>query len=66
MVKKRKLLVPEPKSRFIRVRCPTCGNEQIVFDHATFPVRCLICGTILVEPRGGKAKILGEITRILG
>lgn len=66
MVKKRKILIPEPKSRFIRVRCPECGNEQITFDHATFPVRCIVCGKQLVEPRGGKARILGEIVKVLG
>jgi len=66
MVKKRKILIPEPKSRFIRVKCPNCGNEQVVFDHATFPARCLVCGTQLVQPTGGKAKILGEIIKILG
>ncbi|RLG87555.1 MAG: 30S ribosomal protein S27e [Thermoprotei archaeon] len=66
MVKKRKILIPEPKSRFVRVKCPNCGNEQVVFDHATFPVRCLVCGTLLMKPTGGKAKILGEIVKILG
>ncbi len=66
MVKKRKILIPEPKSRFVRVRCPNCGNEQVVFDHATFPARCLVCGTVLVQPTGGKAKILGEIVKVLG
>jgi len=66
LVKKRKILIPEPKSRFVRVKCPNCGNEQVVFDHATFPVRCLVCGTLLVKPTGGKAKILGEIVKILG
>ena len=55
-----------PRSRFVKVRCPSCGNEQVVFDHATFPSRCLVCGTVLVVPSGGKAKILGEIVRILG
>lgn len=66
MVKKRKILIPEPKSRFVRVKCPNCGNEQVVFDHATFPARCLVCGTQLVQPTGGKARILGEIIKILG
>lgn len=66
LVKKRKILIPEPKSRFVRVKCPNCGNEQVVFDHATFPVRCLVCGTLLMKPTGGKAKILGEIVKILG
>jgi small subunit ribosomal protein S27e len=65
-MKKRKILIPMPKSRFVKVKCPSCGNEQIIFDHATFPARCLVCGTVLVEPTGGKAKILGDIVKILG
>ncbi len=66
MVKKLKILVPQPKSRFLLVKCPSCGNEQVVFSHATYPARCLVCGTQLVEPTGGKAKILGQVIRVLG
>jgi len=65
-MRKRRILIPVPKSRFIRVRCPTCGNEQIVFDHASFPVKCFVCSSLLAVPTGGRAKILGEIVRILG
>lgn len=65
-MRKSRILIPEPKSRFLRVKCPNCGNEQIVFSHATFPVRCLSCGTQLAYSTGGKAKIVGEIVRILG
>lgn len=65
-MRRAKILIPMPKSKFLRVRCLSCGNEQVVFDHATFPARCLVCGTVLVVPTGGKAKILGEVVRILG
>ncbi|HDJ50704.1 MAG TPA: 30S ribosomal protein S27e [Thermoprotei archaeon] len=65
-MKKRKILIPMPKSRFIKVKCPSCGNEQVVFDHATFPARCLVCGTVLLQPTGGKAKVLGDVVKILG
>ena len=65
-MKKRRILVPRPKSRFMLVVCPRCGNKQVVFSHATFPARCLSCGEKLVEPTGGKAKILGAIERIYG
>jgi len=65
-VKRRKILIPIPRSRFLRVKCPSCGNEQIVFDHATFPVKCFVCNSLLTVPTGGKAKILGEIVRVLG
>jgi small subunit ribosomal protein S27e len=65
-MRKTRILIPEPKSRFLRVKCPNCGNEQTIFSHATFPVRCLSCGTQLAYPTGGKAKIVEEVVRILG
>ncbi len=65
-MRKLKVLIPEPKSKFIRVKCPNCGNEQVVFSHSTFPVRCLSCATQLVYPTGGKAKIVGEVIREMG
>jgi len=62
---KRKILIPQPKSRFIRIKCNTCGNEQTIFDHATFPVRCLVCGAVLVKPTGGKAQFINaEIVKV--
>ncbi len=65
MVKRRKILVPQPKSKFILVQCPDCNNEQIIFDHASIEVRCIICGRILARPTGGKAKIEAKILKIL-
>lgn len=54
-------LIPKPRSSFLRVKCLKCGNEQIVFSHATNIVKCNVCGTELAEPSGGKAIIKGEI-----
>ncbi|MGC9071539.1 MAG: 30S ribosomal protein S27e [Acidilobus sp.] len=62
---RRKILVPEPRSKFMLVVCPNCGNRQVVFSHATFPARCLSCGALLVKPRGGKAQILGKVEAVL-
>jgi len=59
-------LIPRPKSRFLLVRCPECGKEQIVFSHAKMVVKCNSCGFVLAEPGGGKAKINGEILTVLG
>jgi len=58
-------LIPRPRSRFLRARCAECGNEQILFDSATIEVHCNVCGNLLAEPTGGKAKIKGEIAGIL-
>ncbi|HDN95501.1 MAG: 30S ribosomal protein S27e [Thermoplasmata archaeon] len=48
-------------SPFYRVKCKDCNNEQIIFSKASMQVRCHICGTLLAEPTGGKAKIKAEI-----
>ncbi len=58
-------LIPKPRSKFLRVKCPDCGNEQIVFSHATNVAHCNICGATLAEPSGGKAEIKGEIVAVL-
>ncbi len=63
-VKRRRILVPRPRSRFLLVVCPKCGHRQVVFSHSTFKAKCLNCGEQLVEPTGGKARILGKIERI--
>ncbi len=60
-----KTLVPRPRSRFLRVRCPDCGNEQIVFSHSSIVVRCLVCGRNIAMPTGGRSEILGHVVREL-
>lgn len=58
-------LIPRPRSVFLRVKCQDCGNEQIVFSHATRIVHCNVCGATLAEPSGGKATVKGEIVAVL-
>lgn len=62
---KKKKQIPEPKSRFILVKCKECDHEQTVFGWATRTVVCDVCGKKLTEPTGGKARILGEVIQIL-
>jgi small subunit ribosomal protein S27e len=57
-------LIPRPRSSFVRVKCPKCGNEQIVFGNAVNKVNCNVCGNELAEPSGGKATIKGEIVAV--
>lgn len=66
-MKKRRILIPMPKSRFYKVICRNCGAENVIFSHATFRARCKVCGIQLVEPTGGKAKIINaEVVAELG
>jgi len=48
---------PQPKSKFLKVKCKKCKNEQIIFNKAATVVKCLVCGAVLAEPRGGLAEI---------
>ncbi len=55
----------EPSSKFIKVRCPKCRNEQVIFGKAASKVSCLVCGVVLAEARGGKSKIKSRILEVL-
>lgn len=57
-------LIPKPSSAFIRVRCAKCGNEQLLYSNAVNVVKCNVCGEVLAEPSGGRARIKGEKTAV--
>ncbi|MFX1338510.1 MAG: 30S ribosomal protein S27e [Promethearchaeota archaeon] len=63
--KKNTELIPQPKSRFLRVKCLNCGNQQIIFGCAATDVACLVCGKTLLQSTGGKARILTKILEVL-
>jgi small subunit ribosomal protein S27e len=55
----------QPRSRFLKVKCEDCGNEQAVFDRAATVVACLVCGATLAKPTGGVAQVRGEVQGVL-
>lgn len=57
--------IREPDSRFIKIRCPKCKNEQILFGKSSSHVKCLVCEKPLADPTGGKAHIKARILEIL-
>jgi small subunit ribosomal protein S27e len=54
-------LIPKPRSKFVRVRCPDCGNEQVTFQNISSKVKCNVCDGVLAESTGGHAKFRGEV-----
>ncbi len=46
-------MTPDAASRFLKVTCGDCGNEQTTFNKPSTQVSCAVCGSALVEPRGG-------------
>ena len=57
--------IKETTSKFIKVRCPKCKNEQIVFGKTSTQVNCLVCGKRLADAAGGKGKIKGRVLEVL-
>ncbi len=55
----------EPVSRFIKVRCTKCKNEQIIFGKPSTLIKCLVCEKVLAEPSGGKGRIKSRILEVL-
>ncbi len=55
----------ERTSKFIKVRCPKCKNEQIIFGKASTEVHCLVCGNVLATPSGGKSNVKCNILEVL-
>ena len=51
-MKKDHILTPEPNSKFQKIKCMECDEEQIVFSHNSSKVTCNSCGNILSEPTG--------------
>ncbi len=57
--------IKEPTSKFIKIRCPKCKNEQVGFGKSSTVVKCLVCGKSLIEPTGGKSRIKARILEVL-
>ena len=57
--------IKQTTSKFIKVRCPKCKNEQIIFGKASTQVDCLVCGKQLASPTGGKSKVKARILEVL-
>jgi small subunit ribosomal protein S27e len=53
------------KSNFLKVKCGDCGNQQVVFDHAAYKVEFIICSKTLVQPQGGRSKIVAQIVEVI-
>ncbi len=57
---------PKPRSRFLKVECTKCGENQVIFGSAAGNIHCKKCNELIAESTGGKAKIKTKIKEILG
>lgn len=53
------------KSKFVRVKCPKCDVEHIIFGKATTNTRCVGCNYTLSKSTASKAKIRAKVLEVL-
>jgi len=58
-----KNLIPKTRTKFLRLKCPACGNEQNVFSAASTKPRCLACNTELADTGASKIKIKTKVLK---
>jgi len=59
----RTLQIPKPKTKFLKVKCASCGNDQIVFSNPASKIFCLVCNHALAESGAGHIKLKANIVK---
>jgi small subunit ribosomal protein S27e len=59
------MMIVNPKSTFLKVKCSGCKNEQIIFNKPATEVKCLVCEKVLASPNGGKAEVKSKVITVL-
>ena len=52
-------------SKFLKIKCPDCANESVLFTKLSSSVSCQFCGSSLASSTGGVANITAEIVEEL-
>lgn len=55
-----------PTSKFCRVVCKKCKQDQIIYNKVSTVVKCLNCGEELAMPTGGEAYMKGKVLEVFG
>ncbi|MBW3019744.1 30S ribosomal protein S27e [Candidatus Woesearchaeota archaeon] len=52
-------------SKFMKIRCTECNNEQVMFEKSSSNINCLVCNKPLATSKGGKSEITGRVLEVL-
>jgi len=53
-------------SNFVKIKCPRCGKDQVVFGKASTKVKCKNCNMLLIKTTGGKAQMKAPVKKVYG
>ncbi|MBU5557624.1 MAG: 30S ribosomal protein S27e [Candidatus Aenigmatarchaeota archaeon] len=57
--------VRRPTSKFLKVVCGKCKNEQTIFNKPSSTVKCLVCGAELAETTGGRGRLKAKVLSVM-
>lgn len=57
--------IPKPRTKFLKVKCEGCGNEQIIFTAPASNAKCLKCDKELAKSTGSKLRLKSKVVSIL-
>lgn len=57
--------IKESVSKFLKVTCPSCNNEQVIFGKVSSKVKCLSCNKLIAKPSGGKSVVMAKVKEVL-
>ena len=52
------------KGKFLKIACPRCYNNQIIFGKAATDIKCDKCNKLLIKTTGGKAKVKAKVKQV--
>jgi small subunit ribosomal protein S27e len=52
-------------TKFVKIRCPKCKNEQVTFGKTATKINCHVCQEPLAEASGGKTKFIARPLEVL-
>jgi small subunit ribosomal protein S27e len=55
----------QTRSRFLKVKCADCGNEQVIFSNAASKIKCLVCEKQMADSTGGKTDVKAQVVSVL-
>ncbi|MFT4311765.1 MAG: 30S ribosomal protein S27e [Candidatus Woesearchaeota archaeon] len=57
--------IKQPQAKFVKVQCPKCNNEQIIYTKAATTVSCTVCGEVLAKPQASTVKMIAKTLEIV-
>jgi small subunit ribosomal protein S27e len=64
-MKKHNIMIPKPRSNFVKIECESCQNTMILYTYSTKAILCKSCNAEISINTGGQSQIKGKILETL-